>query len=142
MKNLWKRNFRASRRVSFSYFFKAARNHARSPVIPFRIFLDQVTIFSTSSMWHPRWRKIRYQLETFVTECFVLNVTGFLDLIKTTKYSIRHLHVQTQQENTRTKSSVFKVNNKDTRMTSVASIVNFEHILHFILVLLVLTWHK
>ena len=31
---------------------------------------------------------------------------------------------------------IFKVNNKDTRMMSGASIVNFEHVLSFILLIL------
>ena len=32
-------------------------------------------------------------------------------------------------------SDIFKVKNKDSRTSSGASIVNFEHILHFILLL-------
>ena len=35
--------------------------------------------------------------------------------------------------------NIFKVNNKDTRMMSGASFANFEHILHFILLLILLT---
>ena len=31
-------------------------------------------------------------------------------------------------------SNIFKVNNKDNRMTSGASTVNFKHILHFIII--------
>ena len=34
---------------------------------------------------------------------------------------------------------MFKVNNKDNRTTPLASIVNFEHILHLVLVFLLLT---
>ena len=52
------------------------------------------------------------------------------------KFSIQHLYVQTQQKNTRNVSTILKVNNDVTRTTSVASIVNFEHISHFILLLL------
>ena len=37
-----------------------------------------------------------------------------------------HLHDQTQKKNSRHVSNIFKVNNKDTRM-SVASIVNFQY---------------
>ena len=37
---------------------------------------------------------------------------------------------------------MFKVNNKDTRTTSGTSIVNFEHILHFILLLILLNLNK
>ena len=35
-------------------------------------------------------------------------------------------------------SHIFKINNKDTRMTSGASIVNFKPILHIILLLILL----
>ena len=35
-------------------------------------------------------------------------------------------------------ANIFKVNNKDTRTMSGASLVNFEHILHFILLSLLL----
>ena len=44
--------------------------------------------------------------------------------------------------NIRNKSNVFKVNNKDTRIIYVASLVNFEHILHFIILLLLLNSNK
>ena len=39
-------------------------------------------------------------------------------------------------------SDTFKVNNKDTRTTSGASIVNFEHVPHFILLILLLNSNK
>ena len=39
-------------------------------------------------------------------------------------------------------SDIFKVNSKDTRTTSGASSVNFEHILHFILLLILLNLNK
>ena len=39
-------------------------------------------------------------------------------------------------------SDIFKVNNKDTRTTSGASIVNFEHVPHFILLILLLNSNK
>ena len=34
-------------------------------------------------------------------------------------------------------SNIFKVNNKDTRTTSDVSVINFEHILHFIIIIIV-----
>ena len=41
------------------------------------------------------------------------------------------------------RSNIFKVNNKDIRMTSGAFIIiNFEHILHFILLLILLDLDK
>ena len=39
-------------------------------------------------------------------------------------------------------SNMFTVNNKDTRTMSVTTIVNFEHISHFILLLLLLDSNK
>ena len=39
-------------------------------------------------------------------------------------------------------SNIFKVNNKDSRAISEASTVNFEHISHFILLLLLLNSNK
>ena len=39
-------------------------------------------------------------------------------------------------------SNIFKVNNKDSRAISGASTVNFEHISHFILPLLLLNSNK
>ena len=39
-------------------------------------------------------------------------------------------------------SDIFKVNNKDTRTTSGASNVNFEHVPYFILLILLLNSNK
>ena len=41
-------NFRASRRVSFSYFPETGLDHEGCPPTPFRMFMDDVTIFSSS----------------------------------------------------------------------------------------------
>ena len=38
--------------------------------------------------------------------------------------------------------NIFKVNYKDTKMTSGVSIVNFEHILHFVLLLILVNSSK
>ena len=59
-KNLWKYIFRAifrtSRRVRFPYFPKVPLDHGdRCPLIPFRVFMDHVTIFSSSPMQQLRW---------------------------------------------------------------------------------------
>ena len=43
-KIIWECIFGASRRVSFSYFPKIALDHRGAPQIPFRIFVDRVTI--------------------------------------------------------------------------------------------------
>ena len=55
------------------------------------------------------------------------------------KYSIWHLNVQSQQKkHWNNMSNMLKINSKDTRATSGACIVNFDHILQFILPLLLL----
>ena len=62
-----------------------------------------------------------------------------LDFFKAIKYSIWHLHIQTHQKNlSRNVSNIFSVNNEHTSTMSVPSIVNFEYISHFILLLLLL----
>ena len=60
VKNLWNCIFRASRRASFSYFRKVALDNVcvfgrGEPLILFRVFMDHVTIFNSSSMQHLRW---------------------------------------------------------------------------------------
>ena len=61
--------------------------------------------------------------------------------IKAIKYSVHHLHVQSRQK-INTVSNRFKVNNKDTRKMSGASVVNFEHILHVTVLLILLSLNK
>ena len=54
--------------------------------IPFRIFVDYVTIFNSSPMQHLRWSSFWQKsndwklLLTFVTENFIINIAGLLDL--------------------------------------------------------------
>ena len=110
-----------------------------------------ITIFSSSPVqylrWSSLWQKIGNScklLLTVTTKSFVLDVTGLLGptlkhihkiYIKAIEYLIPHLHIQTQQINTKNTSNILKFNNKDTRKTSGSSIVNFEHISQFILLL-------
>ena len=47
-------------------------------------------------------------------------------------FKLRKIRRRRKKNNTRNKLNVFKDNNKDTRIASVASNVNFEHILKFI----------
>ena len=64
-----KKFFRVSRRVNFSYFPKITLNHwgggvwgcggGGVPPIPFRIFVDYVTIFNSSPMQLLRWSSPR-----------------------------------------------------------------------------------
>ena len=91
------------------------------PLIPFRIFVDYVTIFNSSPM--RQLRQLRQQLrqliqalcnELFVTKLISLNVTELLDLtlkhnknqIKAIKYSIPQLHAHSQQRNTTTRCQI------------------------------------
>ena len=137
--------------MSFSYFIFSqyyTRSRVLSP-IPSRIFVDRVTIFSLSPMQHLRWslmwQKKGKSWELFLnvfTESFVLNPTlKHIDKFR--------LHVQNQQKNTSTTcqiysqlSNIFRVNNKDTRTMSGASVVKFENISHYILLLLLLNSNK
>ena len=87
-KNLWKCILMTSRRVNFSYCLKIALNNWM-PLIPFRILMD-VTVFNSSPMknqdgaLYDKKQVIAGNWPTVVTESFVLNVTGLLDL--TLKY--------------------------------------------------------
>ena len=49
------------------------------------------------------------------------------------QHLIQHVSKKTQQNNV---SNIFNFNNKDKRRMSVATIINFEHFSHFILLLL------
>ena len=83
---------------------------------------------------------------TVATENFALNVTGFPDMTLENIYldegnKIFHpaftCSNSAKKKQTRNMPNTFKVNNyKDTSTMSVASIVNFEHILQFILLLI------
>ena len=74
--------------MSFPYFPKAALNHGGCPLIPFRIFMDNIKIFNSSFMQHLKMelfvtKKIGNNwklLLTVATYSFVLNVTELLDL--------------------------------------------------------------
>ena len=88
-------------------------------------------------------------MSTVVTQSFVLNVTGLLDptlkCIDNFDKGDKVLHPTSALSKSAKKqlskvSNVLKVNSKDTRTTSGASIVNFEHkfgiYLQFVLLLL------
>ena len=51
--------------------------------------------------------------------------------MKAIHYSIYHLQAQSSKKHQNILSNILKLNKNDTRMASHASIVNFEHILHF-----------
>ena len=72
-------------KVSFSYFPKVALDHGGCPSTLSRIFVDYVTISSSSPMQYLRWSSLRQKigsswklLLTVVTES--LNVIELLDL--------------------------------------------------------------
>ena len=126
------------------------------PVITFRIFKDHITILSLRHMQHLRWsslwRKISIcwkLLLTVATASFILNVTGLLDLIlkHIDKFRLRQINipcgiymfkiVKKHQNNV---SNIFV--KKVTKTRPRASIINFEHISHFIPLLLLLNSNK
>ena len=88
-KNLWKHIFRASRRVSFSYFlqivgvtrilFKILVYH----VTMLGIFVDHVTIFNSSPVQHLRWSSLSQKIGND-WKLLLAVVTRLLDL--TLKY--------------------------------------------------------
>ena len=66
---------------------RVAFDHGQCPLIPFRIFVHHVTILNSSFMQHLRWSSLCQKigngwklLLTVVTENFVLNETGLLNL--------------------------------------------------------------
>ena len=50
--------FRASRRVSFSYFPETALDHEGCPPIPFRMVVDDVRVFSSSPIQYLKWSSL------------------------------------------------------------------------------------
>ena len=104
---------------------------------------------SARSKMESLWQKLGNGwklLLTVVTESFVLNVTGFLDpTLKCIDLDqgnkLLHLPITCSKSAKNTLEHV-TVNNTDTRTTSGASIVNFEHILLFILQLMLLNLNK
>ena len=158
-KNLRKCIFTASSRVSFAYFPKTALGHGWCPPsIPFRIFVDYVTMSNWNPMQYLRcsflWQKIRNSwklLLTVVKENFTLNVTGLIypTLKHKDKFRLRQLSIPSgiymfklSKKNTRNVLNIFLISSKHIRMVSLASIINFEHILHFILLFLSLHLSK
>ena len=99
----------------FFTFFPKSWEGECFPQIPFRIFVD-VTMFNSSPMQHLRWSSLWQKLGSKV---FHLPLTCSKVIKKKTKKRAT-------------------VNNKDTRTTSGASVVTFEHIPLFILQLLLL----
>ena len=126
------------------------------PLIPF--FEDHVTIFNSSPMqhlgWSFLWQKIGNGWKLLLTVSivsFVLNVTQLLDptLECIDKFRFRQQSVpsiiymfRVSKKHWNNMSNIFKVNNKDTRLTADVSIAYFEHILHFIPLLILLNLNK
>ena len=153
--------FRVCKRVSFSYFPKVAL------IIQLKLYSWSMQHLRWSSLWQKMGKNWKLLL-TVVTKSFILNMAGLLDPIlahidkfrlqqwsvpcgihmfklskEETKHTQTHTHTHTHTHSlTRNMSNIFKVNNKDTRTTPVTSIVNFEHISHFILLLLLLNSNK
>ena len=100
-KNLWKRIFRASRKVSFSYFPTVALNHGGCPwyLLEFSRIILQYSVWDMQHLrWSSLWRKISIcwkLLLTVATASFILNVTGLLDLIMKhiDKFRLRQINI-------------------------------------------------
>ena len=120
LKNLWKCIFTASRRASFWYFSNVTLNHRGSPLnqylLEFSWILLQHLVVTSKMELFVRKNGYIIMLMTVVTESFVLNVTGLLDWtlkhidkcrLRQYQYSIRHLHIQTHQKNTKTKCQIY-----------------------------------
>ena len=82
----------------------------------------------------------KYLIMNGLTESFILNITWLLDPTLTYIDKLR-----LRQKSILSRISIYKVskfNNKDTRTICGGSIFNSEHILHFILLLLLLNSNK
>ena len=104
----------------FSRCYTQSQGFTPQP-ISIRIFMDLATTFSCNiqdgAFCEKKWvYNNREMLMTVVTESFVLNVTGLLDWtlkhidkcrLRQYQYSIRHLHIQTHQKNTKTKCQIY-----------------------------------
>ena len=82
LKNLWKCSFRTLREGVFHIFLSLQTIMEGAPISfrgcthTHRVFVDLVTIFSSSSMRHLRWTSIWQKM--VIAENFVLNVTPTL----------------------------------------------------------------
>ena len=110
-----------------------------------RIFVNHITIFNSSAMEHLRWSYLwqktgkGWNLCWLLLCCYIFKISNSppspqknKNKKKQKKHQNKHIHV----------SSIFTVNNKDTRTTCGTSIVNFKHIFHFILLLSLLNSNK
>ena len=89
-------------------------------------------------------------LLTVLTSSFIWNVAGHLDptLKHIDKIRLRQLSISScicmfkLSKSTRNLSNIFQVYNKDTSTTPSASVVNYEHISHVVLLLLLVNSTK
>ena len=69
--------FKISRKVSFSCFPKVALDHGeRCPLVPFRVFVDHITIFSSDPMQQLRWKSLWQE----IGNSWKLLLTDFTDV--------------------------------------------------------------
>ena len=111
---------------------------------PPRYLLEFLWMFqhSIQAMQHLRWSSLwqnSWWQETIIVDCCYVELCIICD--RTPRSDTEMHQVQSQQKQLEQyvkyiQHCIFRVNNKDTRMMSGASIVNFEHVLSFILLIL------
>ena len=95
------------------------RGEVRGSLILFRVLVDHVTIFNSSSMQHLRWSK---WLETVVGSCYIeichkyesvprsdseMHRSVQFRSVQAIKYSICYLNLQSQQKHTRPMCQIY-----------------------------------
>ena len=143
MKNLWKCILRASSRVSFSYFFKVALDYGAACWYLFRIsrIILQYSGQALSNIYDGALRqKINNSLKTAVDHCH--RELG-LKYGRALRSTLKHTFSKKKKKKKNSKKKkhykyvkYIQVSNKNPKTVSGASAVKFEHILHFILILL------
>ena len=129
-------------------FFNFFSKSWRLPPITFRIFVD-VTIL-TQALYNTYNRALCQKIVNG-QKVLLIVVTRLLDLILKCidNFKFRQLSVQSaiymfkvSKKHYSNMSNIIIVNNKDTRTMSGATFVNFKHILHIILLLILLNLNK
>ena len=107
-----------------------------------RIFVNHITIFNSSAMEHLRWSYLWQKTGKGWNLCWLLLCCYIFKISNSPPSPQKNKNKQTKKNKHIHVSSIFTVNNKDTRTTCGTSIVNFKHIFHFILLLSLLNSNK
>ena len=127
--------------MSFSYFFKIAFDYGAAHWYLFRIsrIILQYSVQALSSIYdRVLWQKINNNLKTAVDHCH--RELGLKCGRALRSNSETHIQQKKKKISARKKCirniKYIQVSNKNPKTVSCASAVKFEHILHFILILL------